>query len=96
MAEQATQVNGVNGHVNGHVNGDVNGRQHGDETFFEAIIVGAGFAGLRELYELRKRGVHARVFDAAGGIGGVSLFSRPFQGLAFLLGKSLTWLSRIV
>ncbi|KAH0827270.1 Phenylacetone monooxygenase [Fonsecaea pedrosoi] len=68
MAEQAPQVNGVHRQVNGH--------QNGHEAFFEAIIVGAGFAGLRELYELRKRGVSARVFDAAGGVGGTWYWNR--------------------
>lgn len=80
MASQATLDHGVNGQVNGHVNGNVDGddnsHQRGGEPFYEAIIVGAGFAGLRELYELRKRGVTTRVFDAAGGVGGTWYWNR--------------------
>lgn len=67
-------VNGANGvNVSNGANTHLNGNQKSDQVSYEAIIVGAGFAGLRELYELRKRGVSARVFDAAGGVGGVSL-----------------------
>ncbi|TMM51735.1 flavin-containing monooxygenase [Sulfitobacter sabulilitoris] len=38
---------------------------------FDAIIVGAGFAGLRALYRLREMGKSVRVLEASGGIGGV-------------------------
>ena len=73
VGQAEAEVNGVNSHING-VNGvnGVNGHQNDQDVSYEAIIIGAGFAGLRELYELRKRGVSARVFDAASGVGGVS------------------------
>lgn len=37
----------------------------------DALIVGAGFAGLRALYRLRGMGLDVRVIEASGGIGGV-------------------------
>ncbi|MGW0035527.1 flavin-containing monooxygenase [Gordonia sp. NPDC003376] len=42
----------------------------------EAIVIGAGFAGLRELYDLRQRGISARCFDEAPEIGGVWYWNR--------------------
>ena len=50
--------NGVSA-INGHSNVDV-----------EAIVIGAGFGGLRMLYELNKRGISARAFEAGSGVGG--------------------------
>ena len=76
-------ANGVNGvHETNGVNGvnGTNGMNGLKNDSFDAFIVGAGFAGMRMLYELRKRGVSARVFDAASGVGGVShIFSYLFQ-----------------
>ncbi|KAI1625072.1 putative cyclohexanone monooxygenase [Exophiala viscosa] len=63
-------VNGTNG-VNG-----ANGHKDGADDSFDALIIGAGFAGLRMLYELRKRGISARVFDAASGVGGTWYWNR--------------------
>lgn len=67
-------ANGVNG---------TNGHQSDKRAPFDALVIGAGFAGLRMLYELRKRGISGRVFDAASGIGGVSpalhIFSPSFS-----------------
>src|SRR5206468_9697385 len=37
---------------------------------FDAIIVGAGFAGLYQLYRFRELGLSTRVFEAGDGIGG--------------------------
>src|SRR5690349_7397360 len=36
----------------------------------DAVIVGAGFTGLYQLWSLRKLGLRARVIDAAAGVGG--------------------------
>ena len=36
----------------------------------DAVIIGAGFTGLYQLWSLRKLGVRARVIDAASGVGG--------------------------
>ena len=46
--------------VNGHT-----------DTEFDAIVIGAGFGGLRLLYELRKQGLRGRVFESGSGVGGV-------------------------
>lgn len=37
---------------------------------YDAIIVGAGIAGLYQLYRLREPGLSARVIEAADGVGG--------------------------
>jgi cyclohexanone monooxygenase len=42
----------------------------------DAVIVGAGFAGLYALYELRARGLSTRVFEAAPEVGGTWYFNR--------------------
>jgi cation diffusion facilitator CzcD-associated flavoprotein CzcO len=43
---------------------------------FGAIIVGAGFGGLRMLYELRQLGISAKVVDAASDVGGTWFWNR--------------------
>lgn len=42
----------------------------------EAIIVGAGFGGVRMLAELKSRGITARVFEAGTGVGGTWHWNR--------------------
>lgn len=37
---------------------------------FDAVIVGAGFGGIYQLYRLRKLGLSCLVIDQAGGVGG--------------------------
>ena len=43
---------------------------------FDAIVVGAGFAGLYQLHRLRKAGFSARVLEAGDGIGGTWFWNR--------------------
>lgn len=43
---------------------------------FDAIVVGAGFAGLYQLYSLRKMGLTAHVLEAGEGIGGTWFWNR--------------------
>ncbi len=43
---------------------------------FDAVIVGAGFAGLYMLHKLRGMGFTARVFEAGGGVGGTWYWNR--------------------
>jgi cyclohexanone monooxygenase len=43
---------------------------------FDAIIVGAGFAGMYMLHSLRARGMRVRVIEAAGGVGGTWYWNR--------------------
>ena len=43
---------------------------------FDAVIVGAGFAGMYMLHRLRGMGFSARVFEAASGVGGTWYWNR--------------------
>ncbi|MET0677982.1 MAG: NAD(P)/FAD-dependent oxidoreductase [Bradyrhizobium sp.] len=43
---------------------------------FDAVVVGAGFAGLYMLHRLRGLGLTARVFEAGGGVGGTWYWNR--------------------
>ena len=43
---------------------------------FDAVIVGAGFAGLYMLHRLREAGFSARVFEAGGDVGGTWYWNR--------------------
>jgi cyclohexanone monooxygenase len=43
---------------------------------FDVVIVGAGFAGLYMLYQLRRNGFSARIFEAADDIGGTWYWNR--------------------
>ena len=43
---------------------------------FDAVIVGAGFAGLYMLHRLRGMGLSVRVFEAGGGVGGTWYWNR--------------------
>ena len=43
---------------------------------FDAIVVGAGFAGLYMLYRLRQLGLSARVYEAGDGVGGTWYWNR--------------------
>jgi cation diffusion facilitator CzcD-associated flavoprotein CzcO len=42
----------------------------------DAVIVGAGFSGLYQLYRLRELGLSTRVFEAADGVGGTWYWNR--------------------
>ena len=46
------------------------------KTTYDAVIVGAGFAGLYMLHRLRKMGLNVRVFEAGDGIGGTWYWNR--------------------
>ncbi|CAF0888723.1 unnamed protein product, partial [Adineta ricciae] len=43
---------------------------------YDAVIVGAGFAGIYMLYELRKRGYEVKLYEAADEIGGTWQWNR--------------------
>jgi cyclohexanone monooxygenase len=45
-------------------------------TVFDAVVVGAGFAGMYMLLRLRGLGFSARVFEAGGGVGGTWYWNR--------------------
>ena len=46
------------------------------EAVFDAVIVGAGFAGMYMLHRLRGLGFSARVFEAGSGVGGTWYWNR--------------------
>ncbi len=46
------------------------------ETIFDAVVVGAGFAGMYMLHRLRGLGFSARVFEAGSGVGGTWYWNR--------------------
>lgn len=45
------------------------GNQAGNRNF-DAIVIGAGIAGIYQLYRLRRLGLSVRVFETGGGVGG--------------------------
>jgi cyclohexanone monooxygenase len=45
-------------------------------TDFDAVIIGAGFAGMYMLHRLRQKGFTARVFEAGKGVGGTWYWNR--------------------
>jgi cation diffusion facilitator CzcD-associated flavoprotein CzcO len=45
-------------------------------TKYEAIVVGAGFAGMYALYRLREAGISARVIERGDGVGGTWYWNR--------------------
>ncbi len=53
-------------------NGDTNGviGDHSKKPDFDAVVVGAGFAGLRMIHELRTLGLTCKVLEAGTGVGG--------------------------
>jgi cation diffusion facilitator CzcD-associated flavoprotein CzcO len=50
--------------------------QHQDPQAFDAIVVGAGFAGLYQLHRLRAEGFRVRVLEAGDGVGGTWHWNR--------------------
>ena len=68
MTEAATKSNGSNG---GHAT-----------MRLDAVVVGAGVAGLYQLYRLRKQGLKVRAIDAASGVGGTWYWNR-YPGARF-------------
>jgi cyclohexanone monooxygenase len=52
-----------------------NGQQHRRpevDAAIDAVIIGAGFAGMYMLHRLRGLGFNARVYEAGSGVGGTS------------------------
>lgn len=49
---------------------------------FDAVIIGAGIAGIYQLYRLRQLGLSVRVFEAGGGVGGTWYWNR-YPGARF-------------
>ena len=53
-----------------------------DTKTYDAIIIGAGIAGIYQLYRLRELGLSVRVFEAGDGIGGTWYWNR-YPGARF-------------
>jgi cyclohexanone monooxygenase len=51
-------------------------QRNGHDASFDAVIVGAGFAGMYMLHRLRGLGFTARVFEAGSGVGGTWYWNR--------------------
>ena len=54
----------------------VNGANASSGVDYEALVVGTGFGGIRMLYELGKRGVSAKAFEAGTNVGGTWYWNR--------------------
>jgi cyclohexanone monooxygenase len=52
------------------------GRTGGEQRRFDAVVVGAGFAGLYMLHRLRASGLRVRVYEAGDGVGGTWYWNR--------------------
>src|SRR4051794_33517484 len=52
----------------------------GAATELDAIVVGAGFAGLYALHRLRRMGLRAQLLEAGRDIGGDRVLERPSRG----------------
>ena len=46
------------------------------EKNLDAVVVGAGFAGLYMLHSFKKIGLNARILEAGGGVGGTWYWNR--------------------
>ena len=53
-----------------------------DVKTLDAMIIGAGVAGLYQLHQLRQQGLAVRAYDAAGGVGGTWYWNR-YPGAKF-------------
>ncbi|HQT76518.1 MAG TPA: NAD(P)-binding protein, partial [Rhodopila sp.] len=49
---------------------------------FDAIIIGAGIAGMYQMYRLRELGLSVRVFETGSGVGGTWYWNR-YPGARF-------------
>lgn len=55
-----------------NTNGEVNGLNgsHTQNPDYDALVIGAGFAGLRIIHELRQLGLTYKVYETGSGVGG--------------------------
>jgi cation diffusion facilitator CzcD-associated flavoprotein CzcO len=57
-------------------------RSPAESTTFDAIVIGAGIAGMYQLHRLRELGLSVRVFEAGSGVGGTWYWNR-YPGARF-------------
>src|SRR5690348_1648659 len=69
------------GDTYGYASGGKRGRGT-DGPSFDAIVIGAGVAGLYQLYKLRELGLRVRVFEAGAAVGGTWYWNR-YPGARF-------------
>ena len=50
--------------------------KEGNSEVFDAVIIGAGFSGLYQLYRLREQGLRVRILEAGAGVGGTWYWNR--------------------
>jgi len=50
--------------------------QGAESTQLDALVIGAGFAGLYQLYRMRELGLNARAFETGSGVGGTWYWNR--------------------
>src|SRR3712207_5761464 len=74
MAHQPLESRRKRSMSNRHEPSDIT--QSGARDDFDAVIVGAGFAGLYMLHRLRGLGLSARVIEAGDGVGGTWYWNR--------------------
>lgn len=56
--------------------------ENGKVTYLDAMVIGAGVAGLYQLYRLREMGLTVRAYDTASGVGGTWYWNR-YPGARF-------------
>ena len=56
--------------------------ENGNVTYLDAMVIGAGVAGLYQLYRLREMGLTVRAYDTAFGVGGTWYWNR-YPGARF-------------
>ncbi len=61
---------------------DTPGETHDGVLELDAVVLGAGVAGLYQLYQLREQGLRVRGYDAAGDVGGTWWWNR-YPGARF-------------
>ena len=57
-------------------------RGHGEAPRYDAIVIGAGIAGIYQLYRLRQLGLSVRVFETGTDVGGTWYWNR-YPGARF-------------
>lgn len=55
----------------------VNGMHLSDKPDYDVVAIGAGFAGIRMIPELRKLGLSFRMYEAGSGVGGTCKSNHP-------------------
>jgi len=46
------------------------------QSYYDAVVVGAGFGGIYQLHKLRQQGLSVKVIDAASDVGGTWYWNR--------------------